>query len=63
MPLDGRLILKRLRRFKMVYHWLGKPKSLVIPLVILSLLFIIACGSASPPDTSGTDAAKPTAER
>ena len=37
----------------MVYQWLRRPKSLAIPLVVLALLVIIACGTAEQPAMSG----------
>ena len=36
----------------MVYHWLKRPRSLVIPLVVLAILFTLSCGTAEQPDTS-----------
>ena len=42
----------------MVYHWLKRPRSLAIPLVILALLVIVACGPTEQPGMSGTGAAK-----
>ena len=46
----------------MVYHWLRRPMSLAIPLVVLALLFTVACGSAEQPATSGSDTAMPAAQ-
>ena len=36
----------------MTHQWLRKPKPLGTALVLLSLLFIVACGSASQPDSN-----------
>ena len=46
----------------MVYHWLKRPRSLVIPLVILALLFTVSCGTAEQPDTSGSSPVMPAAQ-
>ncbi len=44
----------------MVRHWFKKPTSFWIPLVMLSLLFVIGCGSAAQPtSTERTETAKP----
>ncbi len=45
----------------MVYHWLKRPRSLAIPLVILALLVIVACGPTEQPAMPGTGAAETNA--
>jgi ABC-type transport system substrate-binding protein len=43
----------------MVYRWLRRPISLAIPLVVLALLFTVACGTAEQPATSGSETTMP----
>ena len=40
----------------MVYHWLKRPRSLVIPMLVLALLFTLSCGTAEQPGASETGA-------
>jgi hypothetical protein len=46
----------------MVYSWLKSPKSLLTSGLILALLFMLACGTAAPPEAAEDPAAPAAAE-
>ena len=46
----------------MEQHWCKKPKALIFMSLIMALLFIVACGTAEQPDTSGSSPAMPAGQ-